>query len=157
MGIQSPLALDAGILQEIVLAAIPQVVRDLTDKLAALRQLPPAKLERYRGYDWDRLSPEEEAVFQIPLLDFPALVAVYTLYETVQGLHDAPLIGCDIEALQAAFPWVRHRHISDDEFQRFCGAFGISNRLAEAAYWRHQFWNTRAGHNRYRDEEGGHS
>jgi hypothetical protein len=108
------------------------------------------------GWDWHHLSDEEEAVFEIDRDRFPRMVTAFSCYEgfkliTMGDVWDTDLI----EQARQAYPqWCDEQIYTVREFQDFAKEFaGLSAREAHAMFRKQEFWNIRAGHASFADEQ----
>ena len=125
-----------------------------SDRLAADLRNPGC----FWGTSGRTLSRDEAAVFGIAYADFPRMVTVWEAWFAFLGLIEAGTVGHSSEAIE------RERQLhpalmggNDPEpfiiFAKDVG--GLTERQAEAMYWKDWFWTVREGHVRYADEPVG--
>jgi hypothetical protein len=120
------------------------------DKLtAARRDADRRNPECFWGTCGRTLSSEESAVFGIAYADFPRLVTVWEAWFAFLGLVEGETFGQSREAIMIARQ--QHPELTAgnalelfEVFAREIG--GLTNRQADAMFWKDLFWTVREGH-----------
>ena len=124
--------------------------------LAALKTFVEQSAERnpeeFYGHDWWQITAAEVEVFEIDLVDMPRLVGCWSAYEEVTEMAISGLFSKKVlAAARAELPWAKPYDLF--QFQRFAALVGVSQRNADAFFYKYQFWQTRNDHRRFRDED----
>jgi hypothetical protein len=119
-------------------------LRILIDQEA--RRLEAQGPDHLKGDDWFQVSAAEQAVFGLDPETMAQVVVAFDAYLAIADIalnafHDTALC----QDARKAFPWIVKGQSDAEAFRRFAGLVGVSNRQAEAFYWKHAFWEVREG------------
>ena len=126
------------------------------DAIAADRM----RVEREQpGLFWDdedggrKLTREEAGVFGIKYDEFPRMITVWEAWFAFLGHVEAEVFGTATTAWRRDASIRSWRPAMNRIFTQFATKIGgLSQRQAEAMYWKDWFWTVREGHIRYEDE-----
>jgi hypothetical protein len=108
------------------------------------------------GWEWWQLSPEEESVFRIDRGRFPRMMAALEAYQALVGVFWHGHVGFrdqDIEEAKAHFKFDPDDYAVED-FKRFAKEYaGLTHREAWQVWCKYEFYDARAGHLVFPDEE----
>lgn len=109
--------------------------------------------DHLRGHDWCDVSIEEQEVFGLSPETVARVVTVFDAYLAIADiafneLRDTLLC----RAARKAYPWIEQGSTDSQTFIRFAKLFGVSNRQADAFFWKHDFWQIRRGLVTFADE-----
>lgn len=119
--------------------------------------------ERWHGWDWWELSPEESEIFGIPPERWAELLPVWQAFECFIGRTDGwneadieqdyPDLDTIMQAVRNQYPeWVSP-NAPAQTFMRFAQCFAsVRFREAHAMFTKMQYWGVRAGIHWFSDE-----
>lgn len=136
----------------------PVTLKDQVQALIAeMQETMRRNPSRYRGDDWDRLLDEEIEILEIDPERFPHMLTAWCCYETLLGIVDAEAFGFDaalIEEERKRRPQLKPLVVDFMEFRALAKEIaGLSNREANAIFYKIEFWQVRNGLIRFADEK----
>ena len=102
----------------------------------------PFLIDKYKGNEWFQLTEAEREVFSLEYEDMRELEAVYTLYFCIIGIS-IEIEQARIDSLKKELPWLFDITGCPDEWRDFASVFGVSNRKADAFFYKYEFWENR--------------